>query len=196
MTPLASRIQILSELSVLRTCSWQGWIVFFKLCREKKKNSSKLFFVLTLNLKMTTCYVIKIFYFIFFRNYTNYAIDHVLQRQSKRCRHCRTGEWSGGNVLHRGRTGAAAWRRYRPIPTKTDLPSGRHFEAMAKSRRVRTTTTRGSATSSILTSPLCWFYFVSSHHHPAESKKKKKTGGKENELVRKRRIHQRLSLCQ
>ena len=33
-TPLASRIQILSELSVLRTCSWQGWIVFFKLWKK------------------------------------------------------------------------------------------------------------------------------------------------------------------
>lgn len=36
-TPLASRIQILRELSVRRTCSWQGWIVFFKLFDGEKK---------------------------------------------------------------------------------------------------------------------------------------------------------------
>lgn len=39
-TPFASRIQILRELSVLRTCSWQGWMVFFKL-RVAKTNPNQ-----------------------------------------------------------------------------------------------------------------------------------------------------------
>ena len=40
-TPLASRIQIFSELSVRRTCSWHGCMVFLKLKKKKKKNYQK-----------------------------------------------------------------------------------------------------------------------------------------------------------
>ena len=36
-TPLASRIQIFSELSVRRTCSWHGCMVFLKLKKKKRK---------------------------------------------------------------------------------------------------------------------------------------------------------------
>ena len=138
-TPLASRIQILSELSVLRTCSWQGWIVFFKLWKKLRD-----FYLISIRHFDVKIYI-----------YTNCAIDHALQRWNRQCRRCRTAWWFAGSVLRRGRTGGAAWRRYHPIRTMTDPPSGRRSGATVTILRVRRGAIRASATSSISTGPVC-----------------------------------------